>query len=91
MLEMSKGKHIEESERAKAFFMLYPNIRLNLQKSENGEYLKNLQSNIQEVCGSLDPIELKVASVYILAVSRGFERINNEEFSTIRKELIAHG
>lgn len=90
MIEMNKGHIVREDVKAKIFYMLYHNIHLSMRKDEKGEYLTNLYMNIAEVCGQLTPSELKIASVYVLAVSRGFSRIGTEEYSEIRKELMSH-
>ncbi len=90
MMQMSKGFSVSEDVKAKSFYMLYPGIRLDLRKDENGEYLKNLQAEIVEKCGQLSSSELKIALVYIVAVSSGLSRIKADEYSEIRKELTAH-
>ena len=90
MIQMSKGFSVSEDVKAKSFYMLYPGIRLDLRKDENGEYLKNLQAEIVEKCGQLSSSELKIALVYIVAVSSGLSRIKADEYSEIRKELTAH-
>ena len=89
MIQMSKGHNVSEDVKAKSFYMLYPNISLDLRKDENGEYLKNLQAEIVEKCGSLSFSEMKTALVYIVALSSGFSRIKVEEYLDIRKELTA--
>lgn len=90
MLRLNKGKPIREDEKAKAFYLLYPDIKLNFKKGENGEYLKNIQLEIADACGELSKREMKIASVYLIAVSSGLARINPGEYNEIRKELTAH-
>ena len=70
--------------------MLYPRIRLDFKRDEKGEFLNNLYNDLRDSCGDLSPVELKVASIYLLAVSSGFERIKADEYTEIRKELMAH-
>lgn len=89
-LEISKGNPVREDQRAKVFYMLYPGIRLDFKKDDKGEYLNNLFNDIKDSCGELTPVEMKVASVYLLAVSSGFDRIKADEYKEIRKELMAH-
>jgi len=90
MIQMSKGFNVSEDVKAKSFYMLYPDIGLDLKKDENGEYLKNLQMEIAEKCGQLSSSEMKTALVYIVAVSSGLSRIKADDYSEIRKELTAH-
>ena len=87
---MSKGLRVPEDVKAKSFYMLYPGIGLDLRKDENGEYLKNLQAEIADICGKLSPLEMKMALVYIVAVSSGLSRIKADEYLEIRRELTAH-
>lgn len=90
MIQMSRGISVSEDVKAKSFYMLYPGIGLDLKKDENGEYLKNLQADIADKCGQLSASEMKVALVYIVAVSSGLSRIKANDYSEIRKELTAH-
>lgn len=90
IIQMSKGLDVSEDVKAKSFYMLYPGIGLDLRKDENGEYLKNLQAEIADLCGQLSPSEMKMALVYIVAVSSGLSRIKADEYSEIRRELTAH-
>lgn len=90
MIQMSKGLDVSEDVKAKSFYMLYSGIGLDFRKDENGEYLKNLQAEIADICGQLSPSEMKMALVYIVAVSCGLSRIKADEYSEIRKELTAH-
>ena len=90
IIQMSKGLDVSEDVKAKSFYMLYPGIGLDLRKDENGEYLKNLQAEIADLCGQLSPLEMKMALVYIVAVSSGLSRIKADEYSEIRRELTAH-
>ena len=90
VIQMSKGLDVSEDVKAKSFYMLYPGIGLDLRKDENGEYLKNLQAEIADICGQLSPSEMKMALVYIVAVSSGLSRIKADEYSEIRRELTAH-
>ena len=90
MIQMSKGHGVSEEAKAKAFYMLYPGIGLDLRKDNNGEYLKNLQAEIVGKCGQLSSSEMKIALLYIVAISRGLSRIREDEYSEIRKELTAH-
>lgn len=90
MIQMSKGHSVSEDAKAKSFYMLYPGIMLDLRKDENGEYLKNLQAEIVEKCGQLNSSEMKIALMYIVAVSCGLSRIKINEYLEIRKELTAH-
>ena len=90
MIQMSKGIDVSEDVKAKSFYMLYSGIGLDLRKDENGEYLKNLQAEIADICGQLSPSEMKMALVYIVAVSSGLSRIKADEYSEIRRELTAH-
>lgn len=90
IIQMSKGFDVSEDVKAKSFYMLYPGIGLDLRKDENGEYLKNLQAEIADLCGQLSPSEMKMALVYIVAVSSGLSRIKADEYSEIRRELTAH-
>ena len=89
-LEISKGHDIRDDQKAKVFYMLYPCIRLDFKKDESGRYLENLYHDIRESCGDLSDSEIKIASIYLLAVSAGFERIKTDEYTEIRKELMAH-
>ena len=88
--EISKGHPVREDLKAKVFYMLYPRIRLDFKRDEKGEFLNNLYNDLRDSCGDLSPVELKVASIYLLAVSSGFERIKADEYTEIRKELMAH-
>lgn len=90
MIQMSKGLDVSEDVKAKSFYMLYSGIGLDLKKDENGEYLKNLQAEIADICGQLSPSEMKMALVYIVAVSSGLSRIKACEYPEIRRELTAH-
>lgn len=90
IIQMSKGLDVSEDVKAKSFYMLYPGIGLDLRKDENGEYLKNLQAEIADLCGQLSPSEMKMALVYIVVVSSGLSRIKADEYSEIRRELTAH-
>ena len=90
MIQISKGIIVSEDMKAKSFYMLYPDIDLDFRKDENGEYLKNLQADIAEKCGQLNSSEMKMALVYIVAVSSGLSRIKADEYFKIRKELTAH-
>lgn len=90
MIQISKGIIVSEDMKAKSFYMLYPDIDLDFRKDENGEYLKNLQADIAEKCGQLNSSEMKMALVYIVAVSSGLSRIKAGEYFKIRKELTAH-
>ena len=67
--------------------MLYPDLPLALQKDEKGEYLKSLFQEIIDACGTLSPLELRIASIYVIAISRGLSRIKPEDYAEIRKEL----
>ena len=86
--QISKGQEVREDKKAKVFYMLYPNIRLDFRKDDKGLYLNNLYNDIMDCCGELSTTELKVASLYILAVSTGYERIKVDEYKEIRKELM---
>lgn len=90
MIQMSKGLNVSVDVKAKSFYMLYPTIGLDLKKDENGNYLKNLEGEIVERCGKLSSLEMKMALVYIVAVSSGLSRIKVDEYSEIRRELTAH-
>lgn len=91
IIEMSKGHLVPEDQLAKAFYMLYPGLHLEFKKDENGDYLNNIFDNVVNTCGNLSQSELKIASVYLLAVSSGLNRVEREDYTKIRKELMAHG
>ena len=87
MIEMNKGHEVREDYKAKVFYMLYPDLPLALQKDEKGEYLKSLFQEIIDACGTLSPLELRIASIYVIAISRGLSRVKPEDYAEIRKEL----
>lgn len=90
MLEMSRGTPVREDKKAKAFWMLYPEIRLDFKKSKTGKYLDNIYGDIIDACGPLSPLELKVASVYLASVANGLSRIKEDEFAQIKREITSH-
>ncbi len=90
MAQMFKGHTIREDEKANSFYLLYPNLNLNVKKDKNGSYLKSIQEEITKECGQLTPKELKIASAYLAAVFSGLSLLKAEEFSDIKKELTTH-
>lgn len=90
MIKICDAHSVHEDEMAKAFCMLYPKIRLDFRKTDEGKYLEKIYADITESCGLLNPIEMKVATTYLLAVSRSLAQITIDEYTKIRKEITSY-
>ena len=88
--EMYNGVDVPLDDRARLFYMLYPNTSLDFKKDENGEYLNEIHAIIVDECGELSEKEIKVASIYLLAVSRASSRIEASEYKEIKREIVGH-
>lgn len=88
IMVMNYGKEKpSDEERAKLFYLLNPEIRLDFKKNERGGYCDRLYADIQKSCGELSKIELKKAAVYILLVSDGLSRVKSSVYEEMKKEL----
>lgn len=90
MADMCKGNMISDQRKAKAFYLLFPSLRLKITKDSTGKYLKQILTEIDEKCGELSASEKGIASSYLIAMSVAAGQLGENELKELRKEMNAN-